>query len=312
MHLGADRILGVYRHVRFAISVLVALMVGILGTLAYSNYLGDGQALANLQDNLNKTKADLAAAKHENNQAKTEKATLVAQMNQLRSAQNEAKNSAEAGNAQPNPMDAIFKATMKQQHEQELQILIKRLHLTPDQIAKLQAAYDEQDKDTEAMTSKMFSGGKMDPSVMSKMMSTEQTLNNILTPDQKTAYQQVQAEQKSNSAETMASMELNQMAPGLQLSDSQKDQAYTALYQAQMDTQDPNWIKNNVNPSDPSAIMDAQAAAKDAALAKILTPDQMATYRQQELSQLAMQKSMMQSLSPGGGSASVIVHPVAP
>lgn len=312
---------------RLAISVLAALIVGILGTLAYSNYLGDGQALANLQDDLNKTKADLAAAKHENNQAKTEKATMAVQIQQLSSTRDdlqkqldEAKAPA-ADNAQPNPMDAMLKVVMKQQHEQKLQNLIKRLHLTPDQIAKLEAAYDEQDKETEAMTSKMFSGGKIDPSAMAHMKGVDQTLDDILTPDQKTAYQQVKVEQKSNSAETVASMQLNQMSSGLQLSDSQKDQVYTELYQEQMNTQDPNWIKNNVNPSDPSALMDAQAAAKDAAMAKILTPDQMTTYRQQAQAQLAMQKSMIKSFMPAGSSPAApvgvqtpaaVVQPPAP
>ena len=222
-----------------------------------------------------------------------------------------------ADNPLPKFMDAMMKAGMKQQHEQQLQMLIKRLHLTPDQIARVHAAFDEQDKNTEAMTSKMFSGGKIDPQSVSQAKSVAQTLDAILTPDQKAAYQQVQTEQKSNSAETMASMQLNQMSPGLQLSDTQKDQVYTALYQAQMDAQDPNWIKNNnSNPIDPSSMLDAQAAAKDAALAKILTPDQMATYRQQAQSQLNMQKSMMKSFMPSGSSGGAAppasVPPVAP
>ena len=200
-------------------------------------------------------------------------------------------------------MAAMIKVAMKQQHEQQLQILIKRLHLTPDQIAQVEAAYDAQDKNAEDMAAKMFSGGKIDPQSISQAKSVAQTLDAILTPDQKTAYQQVQADQKSNSAETMASMQLNQMSPGLQLSDTQKDQVYTALYQTQMDTQDPNWIKTNNNPTDPSSMLDAQAAARDSALAKILTPDQMATYRQQEQSQLNMQKSMMKTFMPSGPSS---------
>lgn len=306
---------------RSAASILGALMIGILGALAYSHFFGEGQALAELQDDLNKTKADLAAAKHESNQVRIEKADMAVQVQQLRSSRDDlqkqldqAKNSP-PDNARPNPMAAIMKAAMKQQHEQKLQLLIKRLHLTPDQIAKLEAAFDGQDKATEAMTAKMFSGGKIDPQAMAQFKTVDQTLNDILTPDQKTAYQQVQAEEKSNSAETVASMELNQMSPGLQLSDTQKDQVYTALYQAQMDATDPNWIKNNVNPGNPSSIMDAQAADKDAALAKILTPDQMATYRQQEQSQMAMQKSMMQSFMPSGlpgASTTVHVQPAPP
>jgi C-terminal processing protease CtpA/Prc len=83
------------------------------------------------------------------------------------------------------------------------------------------------------------------------------------------------------------------------LNDAQKDQVYSALCQAQVNEQDPTWIKNNVtNPTDPTAILDAQEKAKEDALSKVLTPDQLATFRQQMQSQLSMQKAMMQKMSP--------------
>ena len=49
------------------------------------------------------------------------------------------------------------------------------------------------------------------------------------------------------------------------------------------------------SPANPIAFLDAQAKAKEDALAKILTPDQLATYHQQAQAQLDMQKSMMQN-----------------
>jgi tRNA A37 threonylcarbamoyladenosine modification protein TsaB len=99
---------------------------------------------------------------------------------------------------------------------------------------------------------------------------------------------------------------MNQLAPLLQLTDSQKDQVYNALYQVQTNSQDPNWIKNNpVNRSDPTAFLDAQAKAKEDALSKILTPDQLATYHQQAQSQLDTQKAMVQKLSPATAGAPV-------
>ena len=99
----------------------------------------------------------------------------------------------------------------------------------------------------------------------------------------------------------------------LQLTDAQKDQAYSALAQVQLETQDPTWIKNNANisPGNPTAMLDAQAKAREDALAKILTPDQLATYHQQAQSQLDMQKAMVQKFMPPGAGA-VSVAPTNP
>jgi hypothetical protein len=112
----------------------------------------------------------------------------------------------------------------------------------------------------------------------------------------------------------VANAEMSQVAPLLQLNDGQKDQVYNALYQAQVDTQDPNWIKANVgtNATDPMAILDAQAKAKEDALAKVLSPDQLATYHQQAQQQLQMQKSMMQKFAAPAAGAATTPAPVNP
>jgi hypothetical protein len=44
--------------------------------------------------------------------------------------------------------------------------------------------------------------------------------------------------------------------------------------------------------------LDAQEKAKEDALASILTPDQMTAYKQQQQSQLDMQKAMMKKFMP--------------
>ena len=73
-------------------------------------------------------------------------------------------------------------------------------------------------------------------------------------------------------------------------------------------------MKKNVNPSDPTAIFDAQAKAKEDALSKILTPEQLAAYHQQAQSQLDMQKAMMQKFMPQAGTAGAAnnVAPASP
>jgi len=160
---------------------------------------------------------------------------------------------------------------------------------------------DGETKLGQEMMAKAASGGKIDPQAMAAMAqgikTVDQTLKDILTPDQMAAYQQMQAEQHNSVQESMAISQTNQLAPLLQLSDSQKDQVYAALYQ--LNSQSPAGIKNSpVNPSDPTAFLDAQAHAKEDALAKILTPDQLATYHQQAQGQLQTQKAIMQKFIP--------------
>jgi hypothetical protein len=293
------------------------LAVGVLGALGYSHYLGEGKQLAELQDDLSAANTKLAKVTEESHQAKSETDAMSAQIQQLTSTKEDLKHQVEelkgTSSAIPappasNPIGGMMKAVMARQYETKLLLLKSRLHLTPEQEAAVKAAMDEEAKRAEEMASKMFSGGKIDPQAMAdlkNLKTVDQTLNDILTPEQKTTYQQIQTDEKNSAAEMTASVEMNQIAPLLQMSDSQKDQVYSALAQAQLDAQDPNWIKNNVptSSSNPLAILDAEAKAKEAALSKILTPDQLAAYQQQAQSQLDMQKAMMQKFSPTPGNA---------
>ena len=300
---------------RSLLLALSCLAVGVLGALGYSHYLGEGKQLVELQADLSDAKTNLAKVTQDSQQARSETQAMSAQIQQLTSTKEDLKKqlddlkSASPGAVAPaaaNPlagMAGMMKVGMAQHYQEQLTLLKSRLHLTPDQEAAVKAAMDEEGKRAEEMASKMFSGGKIDPQTMADLKSqksVDQTLNDILTPDQKTAYQQMKTDQKNDAAETAASVQMNQIAPLLQLNDSQKDQVESALYQVQLDTQDPNWIKSNVtsSPTNPLAMLDAQAKAKEDALSKILTPDQLAAYHQQAQSQLATQKAMMQKFMP--------------
>jgi hypothetical protein len=213
----------------------------------------------------------------------------------------------------------------KLRSQQKLQLLVSRLHLTPQQEAAVKSAMDEESKAMQKGVSQILQGGKVEPP-SNNFTPLNEALKAILTPDQMTTYQQMETEEKSSNAETLATFEMNQMAPSLQLTDAQKDQVYSALYQIQMDNQ--NLAKSQVqvqqlnstggdqatngsasstapstSPPDPAAYLDKMAQAKEDALAKILTPDQLTIYHQQAQSQLQMQKAMMQKFMPSPGSA---------
>jgi chromosome segregation ATPase len=317
-------------------SILIAvgcLVFGVLGALGYSHYLGEGKQLADLQDELTTTKASLAKAGDDAKQAKSETDAMSAQIQQLTATRDDLKKQLETAQssapatpaASTNPfanLGGMMKTIMANQSDSRFQLLKARLHLRPDQEATLKAAMDHEAQRNADMAAKLQAGGKIDPQAMAadlkNFKTVEQTLNDILDPDQKTAYQQMKTDEKNSNAETIATIQLNQLAPMVQLTDTQKDQAYNALAQAQLQTQDPAWVKANVNAADPTSILDAQAKAKEDALAKILTPDQLAIYQQQTQSQLDMQKAMMQKMMPktsGGitvGSETVVAPAPAP
>ena len=299
---------------------LAGLAVGVLGTFAYNTYLGDGQKLAQAETELADAKTTLVKSSQGTEQLKSESDALSTQVQQLTAHNTELKHQVDELKASSvasqapaasdlNPMANIIKAQTKQRYQEKLLLLKSRLNLTPEQEAAVKAAMDEEEKLTEAMASKMFQGGKIDPQAMVKAMSdpnkpksVDQVLKDILTPDQKTAYQQMQDDQKNSQAETLATFEMNQVAPALQLSETQKDQVYAALYQIQVNPPKPA-PASGANPADPASYLDAQAKAKEDALSKILTPDQLATYHQQTQSHLEMQKAMMQKFAPAPSTA---------
>jgi hypothetical protein len=282
---------------------VLGVVIGVSTTFAYEHFLGDGRQLLQAKVQLAVSDARLNLNTQDSRQLKSETEALSAQVQQLSSSNDDLKHQVEelkktsTANAPApaaNPMAGMMKVGMEQQYQQTLLMLKSRLHLTPEQEAAVKAAMDDESKRMEAM----FAGGKFDPHAMANLggaNSLDKTLDSILTPDQKATYQQIQTDEKNSAVEMVATVELNQMTPLLQLSDSQKDQVYSALAQVQSNMMDPNWVKSNLSGStDPLAILQAQAKAKEAALANILTPDQLSTYHQQAQSQLELQESMLQ------------------
>ncbi len=309
------------------------LMVGILGALGYSHYLGEGRQVAELQAALDDSTARLAKASQVTAQAKSETDAMSAQIQQLTSTKEDLTKQVDdlkSGASPATPatdvpgipsagsMAGLVKSQIENRNATRLQLLKARLHLTPEQEAAVKAAMDEEDKRTEEMTAKMFAGGKIDMKALAaeskNFKSIDQTLDEVLTPEQKTANQQMKTEEKNSNAESMASMEMNQVAPLLQLTDAQKDQVGNALYQVQLDSQDPAWIKQNTpaGSSAPLQMLDVEAKAKEDALAKILSPEQLATYHQQAQSQLQLQKTMMQKFMPAATSSAPAAAAPAP
>ncbi len=213
-----------------------------------------------------------------------------------------------ADTANPSPaagMSKMVKAVVQQQMEMKMAALKSRLKLTDDQAQAIQDLMDKQSQVAQDMADKMMSG-KMSRDEMQKAMKSgggmspddmNQQMQSILSPDQYTAYQAMQNDDKKTAAETQANVELSQIQSSLQLTDDQKDKVFTALYgqyaqQAGVD---------GAKPSGDSTDIEGQMEAKKAALQSVLTPEQFETYS----SFVDSQKKMINALmGPANASAS--------
>jgi hypothetical protein len=282
------------------LGTVAGLAIGTVGALAYSHYLGDGALMSDLQSQLDAANADLAKAKKDRQQLAKETSGVSDQVDQLEASNedlkqqlDDVKKASPATNAPPlNPM-ALFGMMRSMgrggmQGPQRMLLLQSRLKLTPDQATKIKAAMDADAQARRTLMQQAFrNGGKINPQAAAAANTLDQTLATVLTPEQQTAYQQVQADEQASRADMAATTQVDQMSPLLQLSDSQRDQVSQALYQIQASAPDPVSLMANPNAA---AVIAAQAQATQDALAKVLTPDQMALYQQ-----------MGQSFSQGGG-----------
>ncbi len=293
---------------RNPILIIVACLAGILGTLAFNHYWGEGKQLADLQEQMNAANANLARAMQDSQKVKNETDAMSAQIQQLTTTKEDLKKQvsqlkAAASTVLARPARSSFsdfnKAQTKSQSAAKLLALKTRLHLTPEQESAVKAAMDAFDEKTEEMTEATLTDGKVDSNPLKGAKTVDQVLDDMLTPDQKTEYQKMQADESANSSEMVASVEMSQLASMFQLSDAQKDQVGAVLYQADMNSKDQAWIKNNAGALiTPLSIMEAEAKATEDGLSKILTPEQMEAYHQQSQNELELQKSLIPKFAP--------------
>jgi hypothetical protein len=281
------------------LGTIVGLALGTVGALAYSHYLGDGKLLADLQAQLDAANANLAKIADDKKQLAQETTGVSSQVDQLqadnadlRKQVQDLKSGAPSAEATPAPADqqqqnltALARVMMgafrggNNNPQQRMLLLKTRLKLTPDQEAQIKAAMDADNQKRRELMQQMFrNNGKIDPQAAAMANSLDQTLNAILTPEQQTAYKQVQADEQAARANTMATAQVNQISPLLQLNDAQKDQIFNSLYQVSSSTPDPATLFTNPNAASAFA---SQAQAMQTAMAKALTPDQLALYQQQ-------------------------------
>lgn len=191
----------------------------------------------------------------------------------------------------------MMKAGIQQQIEGKMSALKLRLKLTDAQEKaireRLQAAFDRAGE----MASRMFQG-KLSKEEMEKMGGEEENaetaIRELLTPTQVAEYDRYQQEERQVQAARVANMELLQMQSALQLTTEQQEQVYNILYDQTL-----KGITVDRLTADPVGNWQQQMDARTEALRKVLTPEQLQTYRKQQEAQRQMVNSLMQSF---GGS----------
>jgi len=279
------------------LGTVAGLVLGTAGALAYSHYLGDGSLVADLQAKLDAANADLAAAqkdKQKLSQLSSENTGVSEQIDALSATNDDLRKQIDALKSAPvaspapqiNPMmlAGMMMGMMRGgggpfQAQQRLFVMQSRLKLTPDQSTAIKTAMDADNKARRDLMRQRFqNGGKVDPAAAAAADTLDKTLATVLSPEQQTEYQQLQSDEQAARAETSATAQIDNVMPLLQLTDAQKQQAMDALYQVQMSAPDPNSLAAS---PDPMSAITAQVQSTQAALAKVLTPDQMTLYSQE-------------------------------
>ncbi len=204
-------------------------------------------------------------------------------------------------------MKSIVDKQLKQQQQDQLLILTKRLKLSPEQQEIVKKNMESDAEHISKLTNQAMSGEKMNPEEMtaeSKNLKTlDQELDAILTPEQKAEYEVVKNDKQKSNIEMRANFEVSQIAPLMRLNEEQKDQFYGMIYQIEEKMQNPDWIKSNainnsVPSTDPNFYINRRDELKLEAAEKILTPDQFQTYKTHLESAAALQKEMIEKFSP--------------
>lgn len=284
------------------LGTVAGLVVGTLGSLAYTQYFGDSGQLAGLQSQLDAVNSKLAKAEADAKFLKEENNSETEQLNQvLASKQQQPDGTAATPAAAPaaNPLtiggmaitpDIVrgFMGMMGRggpgggfrSPEQRMFLLQSRLKLDPDQAKAIKAAMDADNQARrDAFRQARQNGTPPDPAALAAANNLDKAMTSMLSPSQQVQYQQLQTDEKQARAESAATTQIDNMMPLLQLSDDQKEKAMNALYQQQLSAPDPGSLAGNPNPM---AAMAQQGATIQNAMKQVLSPDQFALYQQNE------------------------------
>jgi len=199
-------------------------------------------------------------------------------------------------------MTDLMKTAMEQQVLGRLARMKSTLHLSPEQEQAAHTILMRQAGMMSAGMKQVFSG-KFDKGELEKLGKAggnpENQIQALLTPEQKAAYGEYQAEEAAYNARLMANSELIQLKSTLGLSSEQEDGAFAALYETTL--AQINAGANTDKPANPTEQMQWNLEQKAKALEPVLTVAQLENYRQQQAQQAKLIKEIMDKMQASGG-----------
>jgi hypothetical protein len=191
----------------------------------------------------------------------------------------------EAGKA----MKGLMEAALKQQLDGKLGQMKTKLNLTPEQETAIRGILEKQFGQGRAIAEKMMTGKatKEELADVSRQQGNpEQAIKDLLSPEQQTAYAELQIEERRNNARLMANSELLQMQGALGLSQDQQDAVFQALYAE---------TEKQFTPPAAGEVPDFRGALdrKLEALKPVLSAEQLQRYQAMQEQQLKLIESML-------------------
>lgn len=211
-----------------------------------------------------------------------------------------------ATNGLPSGMTGFMRGALEQQYQGQLVRMREKLQLTPAQEEAIRAIHARQIEQAGAVAEKMFSGQLTREEMKARQGAAgnpEEEIRALLTPEQLDRYQEYKQEEASANARLVANAELLQMQGALSLTQQQQDQVFSALYDHTVDqlTGKGAAILPPGEATGPTEALDSLVEAKVKALSGVLTPEQLATYREMQRKQMDLIRGMLPAVGPAPG-----------
>lgn len=201
-------------------------------------------------------------------------------------------------------MNEMMQGMLEQQFEGRLTRMKSNLNLTPEQEQAAREILKRQATQATKAAQKLLAGGMTSEETADLQRDTgnpEAEIKALLTPEQLDSYQNYQRAEVMANARLAANGEVLQLQSLFGLSEEQQDQAFAALYDHTYGLLDGQLASatgaaSSVTPLDPVAQLDQMIDQKVKALEGVLTPDQLARYRQLQQQQMSFVKKLMPQL----------------
>jgi hypothetical protein len=197
-----------------------------------------------------------------------------------------------------NFLTGAMKGMIEQQLLGQLGRMKTKLNLTLDQEQAIREILLKQVERGTEMAQKLLSG-KIKKEEMAELAKSDgnpkEQIKALLTPEQQAAYEEYQKEEAVGNARLAANAEMLQMQNVLGLTQEQQDKVFPVLYDHTL-----KQISGDSAPKDGNvaAWFEGQIDRKVKALEGILTPEQLASYRQMQEQQAQMFKTILPAGNP--------------